>query len=181
MTKAALVLCAIIMLTGCPSDQAPQSTTSPGKEKGTAGIRGKGGSGKDFHIVDKGGFLQVTVYDAGFSVIQLDCLKNAACPSNKSIPLIAGWTMDVIGTNNGTGTPTKVMTISSADNLTIVSNYFVSDVDTAADGSNDTNTGTDLIQSEYTLASANLTNGDKESYTVTCKSSCKLRIVYHHP
>jgi hypothetical protein len=140
---------------------------------GSTHLRHKGSNG-DFQIAPNGAgtFDQVTVNDSGYKVKTVDCVGVTTCPPAFTNPLVTPWTLDVLAGG------TKIMTVSSADNMTVVTNFFVGNVFTSVDGSGDTN-GSDVAQHDYSFSSATFTNGGAQPVTLTCSSSpCKLKIHY---
>jgi hypothetical protein len=190
-TEVTLLLCAIVAFTGCSTKQLqteskaakPGEVTTPTSSPiiisdGSTHLRHKG-SNSDFQIAPNGAgtFDQVTVNDSGHMVKAGECVKGVTtCPPAFTNNLVAPWTLDVLDSGG-----TKIMTISSADNVIVVANYFVGNVFTSADGSGDTN-GSDIAQSDHTFSSATFTNGGgAHPVTIACTSSpCKLKINYYH-
>ena len=175
--KTVFLLSIIVVLTGCQA--AKQNPTgNDGKtgmdspiviSDGSTHLRHKGSNG-DFQIAPNGAgtFDQVTVNDSGYTVKTVDCVGVTPCPS----ALVAPWTLDVLAGG------TKIMTVSSADNMIVVTNFFVGNVFTSIDSSGDTN-GSDIAQHDDSFNSATFTNGGALPVNLTCPSSpCKLKIHY---
>jgi hypothetical protein len=181
--KLTLLLGALVVLSGCTNSSIYQ------KDSGKAGMDSPiiisdgasthlrhRGSNSDFQISYNGSFDQVTVNDPGFSATLLACKGSAVCPAG-DITLIAGWTMDILDAGS-----IRIMTISSKDNLSVVTNFYANYIDPKADASGDT-PGTDITQHDYTFKTASFTNGDGSKASITCPISampCKLRIKYHN-
>jgi hypothetical protein len=175
--KIALLLSLIVVLTGCPAPRQ-NGDNKHGMDSpiiisdGSTRLRHKG-SNADFQIANNSGVDQVIVYDQGYMVNTVDCIGVTTCPSAFTNPLVAPWTMDVFDANS-----VKIMTISSADNMTVTINFYAHYIDPEPDVSGDT-TGTDIIQHDYKFKSASFTNGGAQSVPINCSSSpCKLKIHY---
>jgi hypothetical protein len=94
------------------------------------------------------------------------------------ITLTPPWTLAAYNAQSGTsGGGSVIFTmISSSDGKTITTTFGANlDVDSKPDATNDTNGGTDLIQSANQLESVVLNN----STTLNCpKTPCKIKIDY---
>jgi hypothetical protein len=190
--KLTLLLCAITVFTGCSNHAQPGPARNPGVVNtptnspiiiadGSTHLRHKG-TNNDFHIVNDSGLPHIIVSDPGYTATTLQCNSGVTCPnSNTPIPLTAGWTMDVFDVDSeNSGTPIKILTISSADNMRIVTKFHRNTIDPENDS---VTTGTDIISGNLTFRSATFTNGGgAAAIQLTCASSpCNMQINYTHP
>lgn len=167
------LLCLMAMLTGCTAKQATLGMDSPIHiTDGSTHLRHKG-TNSDFQITNYARAEQVIVYDPGYTVKNGECKGVQSCPPSFTNNLVAPWTLDVFDGGN------KIMTVSSADNATVVANFYAHYIDPEVDASGDT-IGTDITQHDYTFKSAVFTNGGGGSpASIVCNSSpCKLKIHY---
>jgi hypothetical protein len=196
-TTLLLCLCLVVALTGCTSKTQSTGATEPTATSqtqikkmdspiiisdGSTRLKHKGANG-DFQITYNAS-EQVTVNDSGYSVGAGECTKGVtSCPPSFMMQLVAGWTLDVFDAGG-----TKIMTVSSQDNVVVATNFYGHSIDPEHDGSdgggdtNDTN-GTEIIQHDFKFKSASFTNGGgAAAVPITCTSSpCKLKIQYSHP
>ena len=177
--KMTLVLSALVAFIGCQRTKSPvgvlggDSPIIVSDSSPTTHLKHKGAA-RDFHISESAGSIVLTIAD-GYTVGNLDCKAGFSCSST---PLAKNWTLTAYDGHSGSGT--MIFTMTSADNMTIVTtfNANITDLDSKIDGTTDTNGGTDLIQSEHELESVALTNNGS-STTLDCpQTPCKLKINY---
>ncbi len=195
--KIILVLCGLGLLLGCNNNTNNKTTAqvdTEGKQDGLDSpiiisdgspltyLKHKGGTGKDFHVVNNGTSLTVTIADAGFTATKLKCVVGfgPGCADGTTTVLSYPWEIDAFDGPSGTGYRTLQIVPSDNTSTKVVTNVFATDVDTLVDASGDTN-GTALAQPEHQFKSAKFTNGGVLQPVLNCPSSpCKLRIVYHN-
>jgi hypothetical protein len=181
MLKFSLVVCAMVVLTGCPGDGPDAGQTKPAdspiivSDGSPTHLKHKGPA-KDFDITSSGGGTTITAtVSDGYTVKSLECVGFSNCSS--AIPLIAGWSLVAYDGQNGTGN--MILTIGSTDNQTVIAVINSTDVYSKADATTDTSGGTDLIQPNNKLASASLTNNSATTSLTCAASPCKLKIHYY--
>lgn len=181
--KQLLVLSAIVAMTACQSEQTPKKPIVTGGDSPiivsdsspTTHVKHKG-AGADFLMSNNGTNIVATVAD-NLLFNTFDCPQGSGFTSCSPITLVAPWTLTAFDDETS-----LVFTMTSADNMTVITKYnsTIADVDSKIDTTTDTNRGTDLNQKDHQLQSVTLLNKNNTiSTSLTCPTSpCKVRISF---
>lgn len=189
MTKTAIALWAIVVLTGC---SGPKTTGKVGGKGGCSPIVISDGAtylehhgAHDFHVVGTANGVQATVTGAQ-TFVNLWCKSGFSdCPSSPKIKLsTSGWTLQTWDNTTGTN-PVQVLTLTSTDNVNVTSTFgsgLVVDVDpdNNPSSSDDASGGTTLTQSAFTFNYAVFTNGSAAAVSYHCQAGAKCVMEITH-
>jgi hypothetical protein len=135
------------------------------------------GGPSGYQVANDSGIPHVIVQESGYTATTLECVSGVSCPTNKPIPLVAGWKLDVFDVDTDDGSPIRVLTVKSGNNKRIVTALHKNVIDPEFDSLTG---GIDLIQGSLTFKSATFTNGGSSSpVTLACSSSpCRIQVHY---
>jgi hypothetical protein len=165
--KITLLLCMIALLTSCSKDQSSPQPTPEAYVFGGGSMdspiivsdSSTHAQHKVFHT-NAGGFY---VYDSGYTVVKLTCVKDISCPGSSPgakpyYSLTYPWTLDVLDSVSA-----KIVTLSSDNTQTIIPlNYYNNPVDITP-----VSASTDLGVANLTFNKATLTIGG-QTYNLQC-------------